>query len=228
MQAPASSFLRFAMLRPKVRVTRDTDVLQSQCYTPYEHIFKSVCSTLQPWSRMMSQCYKRARLFTSSPVYNGKFNRLRWQLIADHNEWPNRITISYCRLDRNYWEVINLLFVFVTVLFYLNILKTVKMLQFWNKTILDVRRASFQRKRLREGERSAISFLERNLGNIQIHSRSNNHEVTDLSREQNSTKVQQPSEQRTRAMGSNPFPVAVSNIAAHNPSASAVANLINI
>ena len=35
-------------------------------------------------------------------------------------------------LDRNYWEVINLLFV-LAILFYLNVLETERILQFWNE-----------------------------------------------------------------------------------------------
>ena len=55
---------------------------------------------------------------------------MRWQLIADHNERPNRITIIRrflfelvgISLDRNYSEVINLLFVLPGL--HLNILET--------------------------------------------------------------------------------------------------------
>ena len=44
--------------------------------------------------------------------------------IAAHNEWPNRLQIirRFLFLDRNDWEVINLLFVLPEL--YLNILKT--------------------------------------------------------------------------------------------------------
>ena len=57
-----------------------------------------------------------------------KFNQLRWQLTADHNEWPKRYTIirrflfelvDMTSLDKNYWEVINLLFA-LSSLFYLD------------------------------------------------------------------------------------------------------------
>ena len=50
------------------------------------------------------------------------------QLIADHNEWPNRIQYGMISLDRNDWEVINLLSV-LTGLY----LKTEKILQFSEK-----------------------------------------------------------------------------------------------
>ena len=40
--------------------------------------------------------------------------------------------VGMISLDRNYWQVINLLFVF-PILFYSNILKTEKILQFRNK-----------------------------------------------------------------------------------------------
>ena len=49
-------------------------------------------------------------------------------------------------LDRNYWEVINLLFVLPEL--YLSILKTEKILQFLGQKILNVRGTSFQHKRL--------------------------------------------------------------------------------
>ena len=63
--------------------------------------------------------------------YQSLFNHLRWQPIADRNEWPNsslsfqtrRYTIS---LDENDGEAItNSLFVLPYILFRLNILKTV-------------------------------------------------------------------------------------------------------
>ena len=66
---------------------------------------------------------------------------LRWQLIADRNEWPKPYTtnrrfhfehVGTVSLDRNYWNVINLLFVLPT-LFYLNILKTEEIWQFWGQ-----------------------------------------------------------------------------------------------
>ena len=60
---------------------------------------------------------------------------MRWQLIADHNEWPNRtqwFVAFFLELARNYWEVINLLFVLPGL--YLNVLKTEKILQFWRLT----------------------------------------------------------------------------------------------
>ena len=49
-------------------------------------------------------------------------------------------------LDRNYREVINLLFVLPVL--YLDILKTEEILQFLGQKILDMRGTSFQRKRL--------------------------------------------------------------------------------
>ena len=65
---------------------------------------------------------------------HGSINHLRWQLIADHNEWPNSNSslsdlnsIGTTSLDRNYWEAINCFG------FYLNTLKTEEMLQFWGK-----------------------------------------------------------------------------------------------
>ena len=64
-----------------------------------------------------------------------EFNPMRWQLIADHNEWPNRtqwFVAFFLELARNYWEVINLLFVLPGL--YLNVLKTEKILQFWRLT----------------------------------------------------------------------------------------------
>ena len=62
---------------------------------------------------------------------------LRWRLIADHNEWPKPYTVirrfpslfdssGMISLDRNYSEVTNLLYYFVS-----NALKTEKMLQFF-------------------------------------------------------------------------------------------------
>ena len=81
---------------------------------------------------------------SESPRLVDKINHLRWQLIADRDEWPRPYTIirrflfelvGMISLDRNDWEVINLSF----VLFYSNVLKTEKILQFWNKKILDVR-----------------------------------------------------------------------------------------
>ena len=45
-------------------------------------------------------------------------------------------------LDRNYWDVINLLFISPGL--YLNTLKTERILQFWDEKILDVRGTSFQ------------------------------------------------------------------------------------
>ena len=75
------------------------------------------------------------------PVSHLCFNQLRWQLIADRNEWPNRIQlvafslklVSMISLDRNYWEVINLLLVLPVL--HLNIHKIEEI---------------FQRKRLRK------------------------------------------------------------------------------
>ena len=57
-----------------------------------------------------------------------------------------------------YQEVINLLFglpfLYLNIcLLYLNILKTEKILQFWDKKILDMRGTSFQRKRLNGSNR---------------------------------------------------------------------------
>ena len=58
-------------------------------------------------------------------------DQLRWQLIADHNERPNTPytiirrflseLVGTIALDRNYWEVINLLSI-SPILFYVNIL----------------------------------------------------------------------------------------------------------
>ena len=65
---------------------------------------------------------------------------LRWQLIADHNERPKPYAtirrflfelVGMLSLDRNYWEVRNLL--------YLNIVETEKILQFYEKKILNMR-----------------------------------------------------------------------------------------
>ena len=55
---------------------------------------------------------------------------LRWQLIADHNEWPNR----------NYWEVINLSFDLPKYTWNWENVATL------GQKILDVRGTSFQRK----------------------------------------------------------------------------------
>ena len=66
-----------------------------------------------------------------STRYLSHLNHLRWQPIADHNEWPNtiirRFLFEFISLDRNYWEVINLLLV-LPILFYLNIIKTEEIL----------------------------------------------------------------------------------------------------
>ena len=70
---------------------------------------------------------------------NSEFNHLRRQLIADHNERPNPYTIirrflfGMISLDRNYRDVINLLLFVLPILFYLNVFKTEKILQFWDK-----------------------------------------------------------------------------------------------
>ena len=83
---------------------------------------------------------------------------LRWQLIADHNEWPNRIQFIPFFLNssvryhwiRNYWEVVNLLFVSPILFQYTWIyLKLRKYCNFGTKNVrLDVRATSFQRKKL--------------------------------------------------------------------------------
>ena len=55
-------------------------------------------------------------------------------------------------LDRNYWKVVNLLFVSPEL--YLNILKTEEILQFWDVAeVLDVRGTSFQRMMLINSDR---------------------------------------------------------------------------
>ena len=85
-------------------------------------------------------------------------NHLNWQLIADHNERPKSYTIirrflfklvGTVSLDRNYREVINLLFV-LPISFYSNILKTGEILQFLGrKKFSTCLTLSFQRKRLK-------------------------------------------------------------------------------
>ena len=67
-------------------------------------------------------------------VYNTIIRRFLFQLVG------------MIPLDRNY-QVIDLLFVLLGSFgLYLNIFKTEKILQFWDKKILDVRGTSFQRK----------------------------------------------------------------------------------
>ena len=53
-------------------------------------------------------------------------DHLRWQLIADHNEW--RFLFELVGMN----TIINSLFA-LPILFYLNVLKTEKILQFWDK-----------------------------------------------------------------------------------------------
>ena len=88
-----------------------------------------------------------ARLFCREKRKYGGATTWGWQLIADHNEWPNRVPtirrflfelVGMMSLNRIYWEV-NLLFV-LPILFYLNILKTEKILQFWSKEVNHLRR----------------------------------------------------------------------------------------
>ena len=90
----------------------------------------------------------RLRTITSDRIVYNCF-------VAFFSFWTRVGTIS---LDRNYWEVINLLFPLPGL--YLNILRTEKTLQFSGQTILGVRGASFQRKRLTtESKKMFSAFL---------------------------------------------------------------------
>ena len=102
-----------------------------------------------PWASSASSvlCFNDESILHTSK--NSKetliFNQLRWQLIADRNEWPKPYTIIlfaaffsnlsiWCHWDRNYREVTNLLFILPGL--DLNILKTEKISQSWGHKVL--------------------------------------------------------------------------------------------
>ena len=107
--------------QPKSKLRRQvTNKLWKKC------ISKKFCSFLLHFGKNHER-KETKRYFIILYIYH-----LRWQLIADHNEWPLFTIIrrflfelvGMMSLDRNR-EVINLLFV-LPILFYLNILKTEK------------------------------------------------------------------------------------------------------
>ena len=133
------------------------------CTTATRAISLTLCRV---WRQLLSQellvsC--RARYFQKNNwkiVWSAKgLITLRWQLIADLNERPNRTewfvafflnSSVWCHFDNNSWEVINLSFV-LPILFYLNILETERTLQFWDK-----KSSTCVRKRLIKNEDSIL------------------------------------------------------------------------
>ena len=94
------------------------------------------------------------------------FNRLRWQLIADRNEWPNNSSLFFFfwtrRCDVTGQKLLRSNKFIIRFALYLDILKTERILQFWDKRTLS--RLSFPFfKRRRHGRTWIGAFRSSNV-----------------------------------------------------------------
>ena len=102
------------------------------------HYFSKFPEKLRLWLVQVKKRPKCSRLLNAELV-----NQLRWQLIADRNEWPNRNTIIRRFLSRlvGMIEIIEkwwIDYLFRLFLFYSKILKTEEILRFWDERFSEI------------------------------------------------------------------------------------------